>query len=70
MLERVIWCCDILKRSFQFGSLGEVFLVLGRNLQVEWCSLIISSKKIQGNSSIVNEGVVECVRLFDPFVIF
>ena len=48
----------------------KIFLVLGGNLQVEWCSLIISSKKIQGNDDIIKEGVIKCVISFGPFVLF
>ena len=70
MVEVLIWFCDVLKRDFNLVLCEKIFLVSGGNLQVEWCLLIISSKKIQGNDDIVKEGVVEFVIRFWPFVIF
>ena len=55
------------KEIFESSSWWEDPFGFGRNLQVEWSSLIISSKKIQGNNNIVKEGVVECVISVWPF---
>ena len=67
MVGILIWCCEVLKRNFNLVICVKFYLVSGRNLQVKWCSLIISSKKIQSNGDIVKEGVIECVIPLCPF---